>query len=254
MKRINFVADLHTHTNVSDHAFNDITQMIKKAKGIGLFALAITNHAPLICDGAHMWHFFNLTKLDDKLDDLFVLKGIEMNVADENGTMDFPNSEFERLSFDWVIASIHTDVIKKSLNVKQATQLWLNIANNPHVDMIGHSEIKAYKYDYDLVTKEFAKTNKVVELNANSVIVRPGNEQNLYELTKACLKNNTKIAVNTDAHSIYAMGNYSNIPNLLKELNFPKELIVNSSVENLVNELSIRNKKIAKAMQKEINF
>ncbi len=251
---INIVADLHMHTNASTHAFNTITEMIKKAKEIGLFAIAITNHAPLMPDGVHFWHFLNLVRLDSKLDDMWVLKGVELNVVDESGKLDFSSDTLKELSFDWVVASIHRDVVNKPFTFELATQLWLNVVNNPHVDMLGHSEMEAYKYDYDLVAKECTKVNKIIELNAGSSIVRPGNEKNLIELAKACMKNETKIAVNTDAHSIYALGKYSNIPEMLAELNFPKELIVNASVNSFVSELSLHNKKIAVEMQKEITL
>ncbi len=251
---INIIADLHTHTNVSNHAFNTITEMIAKAKNMGLFAIAITNHSPEMADSAHLWHFYNLVRLHDKLDDLWVLKGVELNVMDVYGTVDFTNEQLDDFNFDWVIASIHGEVVKKSFTMAEATQAWINIANNPYIDMAGHSEGEKYKYDYDLVTKEFKKTNTVVEMNVGSAIVRPGNEENLYELAKACKKNNTKIAVNTDAHSIYKLCDYGNVIKMLEDLNFPKELIINSSIQNLVNELKIRNKKIAYNMQKEFSL
>ena len=46
------------------------------------------------------------------------------------------------------------------------------MAENPYVDIIGHSEQENYRYDYDLVTKAFARNHKVVELNGNSFNVR----------------------------------------------------------------------------------
>ncbi len=248
---INIIADLHTHTNVSHHAFNTITEMINRAKDLNMFAIAITNHTPAMTDSAHRWHFSNLVRLEDKLDDMWVLKGAELNVLDVEANLDFSESDLTRLSLDWAIASIHHEVVGGPLSFSESTQLWLNIANNPYIDMIGHSELEIYKYDYDLVTKEFEKNNKVVELNAASTIVRPGNEENLLNLAIACKKNNTKIAVNTDAHSIYNLGNYSDILNMLTSINFPKELIINSSIENLIDELILHNKKIGYNMKKE---
>ena len=47
---------------------------------------------------------------------------------------------------------------------------------SPYGDCIGHSESRRHRYDYDAVTKAFARCRKVVEINANSAVVRPGNE------------------------------------------------------------------------------
>ena len=40
------IADLHTHTNVTDHAFSTLTEMVQAAHDMGLKAIAITNHGP----------------------------------------------------------------------------------------------------------------------------------------------------------------------------------------------------------------
>lgn len=84
---------------------------------------------------------------------------------------------------DWVIASIHSDTLEPgSYSQKDFDRLWMNIAENPWVDMIGHSETNRYRYDYEALAHIFAKNGKVVELNANSVNVRPGSEGNMKEL------------------------------------------------------------------------
>ena len=54
------IADLHTHTSVTDHAFSTLTEMVQAAEDRGLAAIAITNHGPTNPDGPHEWHFSNL--------------------------------------------------------------------------------------------------------------------------------------------------------------------------------------------------
>ena len=98
---------------------------------------------------------------------------------------------------DWVVASIHSPCIPGLLTEKEATRLWLALAENPYVDCIGHSEQQNYRYDYDLVTKAFAKNHKVVELNGNSVNVRRDGIPNMKLLLAACLKNGCHIALDT---------------------------------------------------------
>ena len=237
------VADLHTHTLVSNHAFNTITEMATKAKAMGYKAIAVTDHGCAMPDSPHIWYFYNLLRLPDVLEGIPVLKGVEANVMDLNGTLDFPQQELAR--FDWVIASIHGDCLPGKLTVEQATNLWLKVAQNPYVDMIGHSEQANHVYDYDLVTKEFAARNKVVELNGNSYAVRPEGAGNMKALALACKKNRCKIALNTDAHSVYHLERgVAHLYEILEEIEFPKELIINGSGENLRRELEVHNKKI----------
>ena len=162
---------------------------------------------------------------------------------DLDGTLDF--SQQQLAQFDWVIASIHGDCLPGKLTVEQATELWLKVAENPYVDMIGHSEQANHVYDYERVTREFAARNKVVELNGNSFAVRPEGAPNMKALALACKKSGCKIALNSDAHSIYHLERgVSHLYGLLEEIDFPPELIVNGSGENLRRELEIRNKKI----------
>ncbi|MEG3073232.1 MAG: PHP domain-containing protein, partial [Ruthenibacterium sp.] len=43
---MSIIADLHTHTLVSNHAFNTLTEMTTQANKLGLFAMAVTDHGP----------------------------------------------------------------------------------------------------------------------------------------------------------------------------------------------------------------
>lgn len=244
------IADLHTHTLVSNHAFNTLTEMARRARELGLFAIALTDHAPKLPDSPHPWYFFGLKRLPARIEGTWVLKGVELNVCGVEGEIDFSPADLERMRLDWVIASIHSDALGlSSLSEDEATRLWLNIAQNPYVDCIGHSESRAFRYDYDAVTQAFARAHKVVEMNANSAFVRPGNEDNLRALALACMRNGTKIAVNSDAHSIYNLGQFDSVRPMLREIGFPKELIVNASRENLIAALKERQKTIAGQME-----
>ncbi len=236
---MNIIADLHNHTLVSSHALNSITEMAKRGAELNLFAMAITDHGPELEDGAHPWYFWMLKNLPDVMEGIFVIKGIEANVTGIDGSMD--SDEFNRdKCVDFTIASIHGDFFS-SLDRDAATELWLNIAKRKHVDMIGHSEESRYAYDYERVTKAFTDNNKVVELNVNSATVRPGNEENFKNLILACKKNSTSVSINSDAHSIYNIGSYERIIKQLDELDFPEDLVVNSSKDRLLNMFKTHN-------------
>ena len=227
-------ADLHTHTLVSNHAFNTITEMARAAKEMGYCALAVTDHGPAMPDSPHIWYFYNVRRLPDVLEGIPVLKGAEANVMDVNGTLDLPAEVLNGL--DWVIASIHTDCLPGTLTVEQATDLWLKVAENPAVDMIGHSEQARHVYDYERVAKVFAEHHKVVELNGNSWAVRPEGAGNMKALALACKKAGCPVALNSDAHSIYQM--QAGVGHLVRLLE------VNSSPRRLLEELKLHNKPV----------
>ena len=184
------IADLHTHTLSATHAFNTLDEMAAKAAALGYAALAITDHGPAMPDAPHMWHFANQTALPLVLHGVAMMYGAEANVMDTNGGLDFAQSRLRAL--DWVVASIHSPCIPGLLTEKEATRLWLALAENPYVDCIGHSEQQNYRYDYDLVTKAFAKNHKVVELNGNSVNVRRDGIPNM-KLDKSVIERRIKI-------------------------------------------------------------
>ena len=239
-------ADLHTHTIASGHAFATLNEMIGQAKKLGYSALAITDHARTMPGSPAKYYFDNLVRQPDILEDGFILlKGVEGNVLDSNGTFDVEEKLLPK--FDWIIASIH-GVLVQDMTFAEATNAWLHIAQNPYVDMIGHSEQSNFFYDYDRVTKAFAEKNKVVEMNAASAKTRPGNEENQRNLALACKKNGVKIAVNSDAHSTFQMGHFQAIDKMLEEIAFPQERIINTSKNLLLAELRLHKKPIAKRL------
>ena len=238
------VADLHTHTLASSHAFSTLNEMVDRARSLGYKGMAVTDHAVTMPDSPHEWYFCNITSLPTVLEDGFLLlKGIEANVLDTDGRLDMDEDLFKRL--DWVIASLHSKCIRP-LNYEEATALWLNVAKNPYVDMIGHSEERRWQYDYDRVIPVFAQNNKVVELNANSPRVRTGNEENLRRLMLCCKRHGAKIALNSDAHSTYNLGELDWALALLEEIEFPEELVVNSSMQRLRKELELHGRPVAR--------
>lgn len=242
------VADLHMHTLVSNHAYNTITEMAAQAAKLGLSAIAITDHGVAMPDAPHPWYFGNITKeFPLVMEGIPVLKGVEANVMDTDGNLDF--SEKELKAFDWVIASIHSPLLPGPISCDEANHLWSKIAENPWVDLIGHSELPQYAYDYDELTKLFARNHRIVELNANSCVVRPAGTANMKRLAQACAKNGTPVAVNSDAHSIYRIAQVENIFQMLKEIDFPQELIVNSSNQRLLDELKKHAHPTAKKLE-----
>lgn len=72
-------------------------------------------------------------------------------------------------------------------------------------------------------------------------------------LLAACLKNGCHIALDTDAHSTTQLqGNMPPLLAMLEEMQFPQELVVNATRQNLVNELKLHGRICAEYIEGEI--
>lgn len=228
---MNIIADLHTHTTASTHAYSTINEMVKAAADIGLYAIAITDHG-MAMDGAPDVHYFrNLRIIPKELIGVRVLKGIEANIIDYNGRLDADNNLLSKL--EWVVASMHTITLKGTPDVDKCTAAYLAVCDNPYVNVIGHSGSEFYKYDYETVIKRCAQTSTLVEINNASFGFRKGSEKCCRQIALLCKKHNARIVVDSDAHFFDRVGKFPSALQLLSEIDFPSELIVNSSVENL---------------------
>ena len=230
----NFTTDLHTHTLVSHHAFSTVTENAYAAKRIGLYGFGKTDHSISLTDGAHEWHFRNtMSHIPKFIDGVRVFRGVEVNVMNPAGELDVPSSILKRL--EWVIASIHEPCMPNP-SVDEVTQAWLCIAKNPYIDCIGHCD--APLFDHETVIKEFGHRGKIVELNKGSTLYR--SLENVKKIALLCAKHAVMVAVNSDAHYMDSIGDFGCIPELLEEIGFPKELILNEGdpekVERYVEE------------------
>ncbi len=225
------IADMHTHTIASTHAYATITEMAQEAGDLGLFAIAITDHARTMPGAPGPFYFESLAILPPYIKGVRVLHGIEANICDYNGNLDVEPELQNRL--EWVVASLHTLTIEGEATVEKCTQAYLNAAKNPNINVIGHSGSEYFKYDYEKVIPEFAKEGKLVEINDSAFRYKKSHCGNCIEIAKLCQKYGTRICVNTDSHYTHTLGRGTETLKMLEEINFPQELIVNIDEENL---------------------
>ena len=171
------------------------------------------------------WYFENLKTLPRTLDGVLLLKGIEANIVDFDGSLDTPQPLLEQL--EWVVASIHSVAMPPESQGKDCTELWLQVAKNPFVHVIGHSGSAEYPYDYDKAVQAFAQNGKLVEINEGTFRVRRQSLPNCAKIVEACKRHSVPVIVNSDAHFHTLVGDFTQAARLLEEKDFPPELIVN---------------------------
>lgn len=233
--------DTHVHTITSVHAYSTIEENARFAKDTCLKGITITDHGPGISPYDNSLHFFNLKVLPDEMHKIRIFKGAETNIMKTDGELDLPQYILKKL--DWVISSMHYPVLYGA-GENEITKAYINAIKNPYVDCVGHMGQQYFMCDYEKVTDTVKKYDKIIEINNNSVNARKGSENNCTEIAALCKEKEIRISVSSDAHVSTMLGTYENSFKILKAVNFPKELIVNRTLDSFNNYLEERRARI----------
>lgn len=234
-----YVLDMHTHTIASGHAYNTMKEMAVAAKEKGLELLGITEHAPNMPGTCHSFYFDNFKIIDRDAYAVPLLLGVELNILDEMGNVDMDAELLSKM--DIAIASIHPPCIRP-LTGDEATKALLNVMNNPDIHIIGHPDDGRFPLDYDLLAKAAKETNTLLEVNNASLLptsYRPNARENYLKMLDACMKYQTSVILNSDAHVDTLVGRHDASEALLKEIQFPEELVINTSVSKFQSFIKI---------------
>lgn len=221
--------ETHSHTIVSKHASSTLLENVEATISAGMKGLCVTNHAPAIPDAPGEAHFTSLNFLPEEINGIRVFRGAEANMIDYKGTLDLPNTVLAML--DWVIASIHVPCLPRT-SMENITEAYLRVLENPYVHCLGHIGQTYYLCDYEAVVKKAKEENKMIELNNSSLAgVRPGSKELCTRVAGLCKQYGTRVAVCSDAHDASRIGDYKLVYQMLNEVNFPEELIVNRTLK-----------------------
>ena len=187
---------------------------MQAAEDRGLAAIAITNHGPTNPDGPHEWHFSNLDLIPRKIGKVTVIRGIEFDITAPAGginvisnkslkPVEFALASFHECMFPPVDSSVHTAALEA-------------ILYNPYVNAFGHLGNSNFPFDHEYIISRCNDHGKIVEI-------------------RLCMKYEVPISVDSDSHICYRVGHVEGALEMLEEIGFPEELIINSSVERLNN-------------------
>lgn len=227
------IADLHTHTIASGHAYNTILEMIQGAAKKQLPVLGISDHAPSMrgtMDEVYFWCFQTIPRY---VEGVRVLFGCELNIIDHKGTIDLSEKALKRL--DYTIASLH-DLCLPFGTKEENTAAVLGAMENPYVKIIGHPDDGRYPLDLKAVAKAAKQNHTLLEVN-NSSLTPGGSRQNVkenyYTLLEHCKHYEVPVIIGSDAHFVTNVANHSRAIDLIKEVGFPTELVANTNLDLL---------------------
>lgn len=225
MKRL---MDTHTHSVASGHAYSTVDENLRWAAEKGLELVALTDHAPAMKDTSCHAYFANLHVLPERLHGVRLLKGIELNILDFEGKIDMDEAILARL--DLVIASLHRPCIEPGSKAEN-TRALLRVMENPYVDIIGHPGDPRYDVDYREVFRKAQETGTILEVNNASLTpggFRDGSRENIKKLLLMSMEAGQPVVLGSDAHFYTGIGDFSYAETLLREIDFPEELIWNT--------------------------
>lgn len=228
---MNDILDLHTHTTASGHAYNTLYEMARSASEKGVQLLGITDHAPTIPGACHPFYFINFKVIPRELFGIRLMMGCELNIVDHEGNIDLDSRYLRGL--DYAIASIHEPCYTKG-TIAQNTDAYLGAMKNPAVQIIGHPDDGRFPVDYETLVCAAREHHVLLEVNNSSLhpqCNRVNAHENYRKMLELCKHYQTPVIISSDAHCEVDVGNHARAHELLREIEFPEELIVNSSIE-----------------------
>lgn len=226
--------DLHTHTLASGHAYSTLRENIDVAKEKGLLAYGFSDHAENMPGSTGNLFFLNFASIPKIIQNVQIFCGVEANIIDYDGNIDCGERVQEKV--DYIIASMHLPCIPPTKDIDLVTKGYVKAMQNSKIKIIGHPDDSRYPCDYDVIVPEAVRTNTILELNNSSLGARSTRENargNMKILLEKCKKYGAKVIINSDAHYCGEVGEVSNILKLIEEVNFPEELVINTSLDGL---------------------
>ncbi|MGQ9536255.1 MAG: phosphatase [Actinomycetota bacterium] len=233
--------DLHVHTVSSGHAYSTVEECARWAAEKGLEAIAITDHGPAVPGSGNIYHFWNLKVIPRRLHGVIILRSVEANILDTEGTLDLPEKVLAAL--DVVHAGLHPYTGYQGEGVEENTAALLAALRHPLVDIVVHPDNPAYPVDMEAVVEEAVKEGKALEVNNSSFhYTRGGSEENCRRMVRLLAERKGLVAVGSDAHVASFAGEFREAIEILRETDIAQDSVINYSLERLEEFLAWRGK------------
>lgn len=235
------VADLHTHSVASGHAYCTINEMAQAAADKGLKMIAITDHGPNMPGGPHLYYFGNLRVVPPVIAGVKTLKGIEANIVGLSGELDLPDRMLEKL--DIVFAGFHTHTGYEGDGVSENTRAMIGALENPYVDGIVHPGNPIFPVDIREVVAAAKDLGKLIEINnASLTVTRLESMENCIRFAELAAEHGAMVVIGSDAHHTSLVGSFDSAIELVERAGVKSEYVLNTDVGKITEFLRKRRK------------
>lgn len=231
---IKIIADLHTHTIASGHAYGTIRENAQAASEAGLRILGTSDHGPGIPGTCDPLYFVNLRCVPDELYGVRILRGSEINVL-AGGKLSLENRYIDYL--DYAIAGIHPHCYKVSDAVTNTKDVIGCMQAHRKVRFISHPDDDRIPMDYEMLVKGARDCGVALEVN-NSSLVEPvfriNGRENYRTMLELCEKYRVPVIVDSDAHDPSSVGKVNLAIEMIESYGFDQSLILNLDEQKLL--------------------
>ena len=160
---MHIIADMHTHTIASGHAFGTLAENAAAAAARGLGWLAVTDHGPAILGASAALYFRCAPLVPEKLHGVRLLAGAEVNITDASGSLDLPDDI--RAGLDFVLIGIHPYTCYGTGDLATNTAALLAALARPGIDCVAHADNIKFPVDLAAVVPAAARAGVIFEVS-----------------------------------------------------------------------------------------
>lgn len=230
MKEI--IADIHTHSIVSGHAYGTIREMALEASQKGLKMLGVSEHAPGIPGTVAPFYYTNLAMVPRNLYSTEIILGCEINVL--NGGKLSLEDKFMR-DLDYAIIGIHKQCYEDEGREKNTDNI-ISCMKHEKIRFVSHPDDDHTPLNYEKLVIAAKKYNVALEVNNSSLVkekYRLNCRKNYKVMLEYCMKYQVPIIISSDAHDPSWVGEFDLAKQLLEEIHFDEKLILNNDLMKL---------------------
>lgn len=247
IKQKDIIADLHIHTIASLHAHSTLYECIQEAAENGMKYIAITDH--YYGDGTELYRKNEVNRLANLEKSVVstkcgvkVVGGAEFNISQNV-------DKWEKLKkLAWKLVGVHGWFLdRESTTLDELFGYFEDAANR--YDVFAHIERELHRIDHckygSSLTEEIKlflkrlvllakEKNIILELNESSLAVdKEGNCDRVRYWLSFAKQQDVLISIGTDSHYCEQVGIFSNAIDVLNEVHYPKEKVINCNEDIL---------------------
>lgn len=252
IKEKDVLADLHTHTTASLHAYSTLKENLDIAKERGLKYIAITDH--YFHDGSvvnQKNETARIQYLEKRVNmyetDIYVFGGAEFN-------LNHPIAYWEKLkNLSWKLLGLHSWFVDIPWATLEDIYGYFQSEADKHhafahiereIEKLNHGAYNTDDGELHPEVKRFLcamcdlakEKNKFLEVNESSILTNKYCEARMRYWLKYAKQNRNLISMGTDTHYCMDVGIFTKVLSLLNEVDYPKELILNCN-QNMLEAL-----------------
>ena len=235
--KINNKIDLHIHSTKSACGYSTLNEILNYSKEKQMDLIAITDHGPFEKNLRNeMVPFMMFDRSPRKIGNTKIIYGCESNVLDDNGDIGIDQDIIDDL--DILLLGYHGNRDKGYHDVTKA--MITALEKNP-VTIITHPTYSNPPYNMEEVIDFAIEKNILLELNNSKIEkdVKKGKIEPYLMMIKKIQDAGQKLIVNSDAHFIHEIGDFSIIEQYWDKLGLSEDLIINNYPKELFKKLAI---------------